>query len=118
MQGVMRNSYVQLCAPVARVMRTVLGCQVVGPTWVDFSWYQKDQQQKKRTFQNIFFYRICEADPLTAFGLGIWTNLVLKKPSVLYPSLKHPLYTWVDDSLFSDFFGEFWRGILGVFGTI
>jgi len=28
--------------------------------------------------QEIFFYRICEADPLTAFGLGIWTNLVFK----------------------------------------
>ena len=28
-----------------------------------------------------FFYRICEADPATAFGLGIWTNLVLINPS-------------------------------------
>ena len=30
-----------------------------------------------------FFYRICEADPLTAFGLVIWTNLV-KKHNFLY----------------------------------
>ena len=29
-------------------------------------------------FGLVFFYRICEADPLTAFGLGIWTNLVCK----------------------------------------
>ena len=35
-----------------------------------------------RGFQNIFFYRICEADPLTAFGLGIWTNLVFKHMTV------------------------------------
>ena len=29
-------------------------------------------------FGLFFFYRICEADPLTAFGLGIWTNLVFQ----------------------------------------
>ena len=35
---------------------------------------------RSRSFNRLwtsFFYRICEANPLTAFGLGIWTNLVL-----------------------------------------
>ena len=34
-------------------------------------------------FAIVFFYRICEADPLTAFGVGLWTSLVLKNPSFL-----------------------------------